>query len=106
MHVHSVGLLKRTIFGRTGQHEQFRTTYFDHSGTSSLERCFEHAQLEEDHEADPGHDGDTTSLGWPGSALVFSLRSWGRQLGKGRLGLSAKAAAPILQLNPVYFLTV
>ena len=53
---------------------------------ASLERCFGHVQLGEDHGEDPGPAGEIISLGWPGNASGFSQRSWWKQLGEGRSG--------------------
>ena len=39
---------------------------------ASLERSFRHVQLGGDHDAEPGHTGETTCLCWSGGFMVFS----------------------------------
>ncbi|KAI3376003.1 hypothetical protein L3Q82_016532 [Scortum barcoo] len=42
---------------------------------------------------DPGHAGETMSLGWPGNASGSPGRAGGSVWGEGSLGISAQTAA-------------
>jgi len=61
---------------------------------ASLVRCSGHVPLGRDPGEDPGHVGETMSLGWPRNTSGSAGRAGGSGQGQGRLGFSAQAAAP------------
>uniref|UniRef100_A0A672ISK7 Chloride channel 2c n=1 Tax=Salarias fasciatus TaxID=181472 RepID=A0A672ISK7_SALFA len=53
---------------------------------ASLGRCVRACPTGGDPGEDPGHAGETMSLGWPGNASGSSQRSWRKCLGTGKSG--------------------
>uniref|UniRef100_H2L2Y0 LARGE xylosyl- and glucuronyltransferase 2 n=1 Tax=Oryzias latipes TaxID=8090 RepID=H2L2Y0_ORYLA len=51
-----------------------------------MERCSGHVPLGGGPGEDPGHAGETTSLGWPGNASGSPQRSWRKWPGRGKSG--------------------